>query len=252
MTKRRQYTALVLRTKAYRETSLMIDFFTAEDGRLSGVQKGYRGRRAHRTIQSFLLGSLDASNTQGLVSVYDFDVINNLAPKGEQTASGFYVLELIFRALGERQQEPLLFAAAVQVLADLQVGTAPRFILRKFERALLDQLGFGLDFERAIDGRTHEPEAIRVDALYSYQPGLGFVRESDKCVAHTGGKVSPGTVVLSGDSLQRIESENYVDARVGRDARLLYQSALTLLIGHEPLESRKLLDSALGSQGHER
>ena len=119
---------------------------------------------------------------------------------------------------------------------------------------LLPDMSIHTCYDRAAASniRTHEPEAIRVDALYSYQPGLGFVRESDKCVAHTGEKVSPGTVVLSGDSLQRIESENYVDARVGRDARLLYQSALTLLIGHEPLESRKLLDSALGSQGHER
>ncbi len=223
----------------------MIDFFTAEEGRVSGVQKGYRGRRAQRSIQAFLLGELDSSNAEGLVSVYGFEVSNNLAPTNDQTASGFYVLELIFRALVERQQEPVVFSAAVKALAELQSGSVPHLLLRKFERTLLDQLGYGLDFEQAINGRSQEPEVIHADTAYHYQPGLGFVRDFDRPDA----EASLGGVVISGATLQRIKTEDYADASICRDARMLYQSALTLLIGHEPLESRKLLDVTLGMEG---
>lgn len=231
MTKRTTDSAIVLKTRPYRETSLMIDFFTREHGRLRGVHKGYRGRRNQRRFQAFLAGRLDASFGEGLASVYEFETTGNLVPPNSRMASGFYVLELTTRALYERQNEPEVFDLIYAGLSDLgRLDYPENTVLRHVERSLLDTLGYGIDF--AVSGRRRV-EPLAPQAWYAFATGQGFRRVDE---TRHGGKA------YQGGDLLKIAAHDY-SGTSGRVARELYQSALTALIGHQPLESRKLLQA---------
>ncbi len=210
----------------------MIDFFTREHGRLRGVHKGYRGRRGQRRVQAFLAGQLDAAFSEGLVSVYAFETTDNLVPPNSRMASGFYVLELTMRALHERQNEPEVFDLICAGLSDLRYLHHPEsVILRHVERSLLDTLGYGIDF--GVSTRTRV-EPLRPEGQYTFDVGLGFT----PC---TGSRRDGKT--YRGDDLLKVAAHDYSGASA-RVARELYQSALVALIGHQPLESRKLLKKA--------
>jgi len=230
MSRRQNLQGLVLRVKPYRETSLMVDVFTREAGRLTGVKKGYRGKKGQRTIQPFLLGDMNVSKGDGLLNIYEFEVSENLAPV-DQVALGFYVLELVFRALGERQVEPRVFDVMLDVLRSL--GDHGRVALRVLERCLLDDLGYGIDFYHAEDSAGDGCEVV-ADAVYEYVAGHGFVRTND-----TLGRVG---LFLTGREIQEIANEHYSSAKTAAQARQLYQAALMPLIGEQPLQSRRLLD----------
>ena len=230
MSRRQNLTGLVLRAKPYRETSLMVDIFTREAGRLTGVQKGYRNRKGQRAIQPFLIGHLVTSKGDGLVNIYEFETTENLAPR-EQVAAGFYVLELVYRALGERQVEQRVFDVVSSVLRSLEEAERPA--LRTLERCLLDDLGYGIDFQYAEDGSGESCE-IEADNVYEFVAGQGFLR----CDSGRG----RDELSLTGQEIRDIAKEQYTSVKTAAQARRLYQSALTPLIGDKPLQSRRLLD----------
>ena len=252
MTERSKLNGLVLRAKPYRETSLMVDLFTRELGRVSGVRKGYRTRKGHNAIQPFVVAVVATSGSDGLLNIYEFDASKNLAPQaadnaGPRMAAGFYVLELIFRALRERQVESELFDLVLAVLSLLQEGAPEKPLLRQLERRLLDRLGYGIDFshaQAAQEAQDTERDMIEIqsedmDKRYQFVSGYGFVS------THEGKK----GLVFSGHDIVAIQAENYENPRVASLARQLYQAALVPLIGEQPLESRKLLNPELQDFG---
>lgn len=246
MSKRRQLNALIMRTRPYRETSLMVDVLTREMGRFAGVQKGYRSRRGQRSIQPFLLGVLDTSVTSGLANIYGFETTENLAPT-EHIASGFYTLEIVFRALGERQVEPEIFDVTIATLAALTGGQPEKPILRHLERTLLDCLGYGVDFGYAESELSSDTEKVVPDRDYVFVPGHGFVVQEAQGIRAEAGQAARGRdaaegLVLNGSVIAAIEREAYGSPVTLAMARQLYQTALLPLIGDRPLESRKLLD----------
>ena len=232
MSKRTTLHGLVLRTKPYRETSLMVDVFTREQGRLTGIRKGYRNRRGQISIQPFQLAVLNTSNSQGLVNIYEFDLQKNLAPV-EKVAAGFYVLEIVFRAMGERQVETRLFDVVIGVLEMLEQTDSEKPALRYLERTLLDELGYGIDFRYAED-LTGESREIADGQMYDFISGHGFV---------TARSSQDNGLVFSGEEIRDIAHERYTSAKTAAKARQLYQSALIALIGEQPLQSRKLLEA---------
>ena len=94
-------------------------------------------------------------------------------------------LELLTRVLRERQQEPQLFQAAMQVLEALEEGDALQPALRLFELELLDQLGYGIDFSAA-------GKPLNADAFYRFlSRGSDFVGSAltmDQCESLAGNR----------------------------------------------------------------
>ena len=233
--------ALVLRTRAYRESSLLVDFFTRERGRVSGVQKGYRSRKSQRAIQPFLAGELDSSMRPGLVNIYAFDTTDDLTPVPGDYASGFYLLELIFRAIGEGQEEPDLYDVLLLTLAALKAGAPAAVLLRQFERRLLEDLGYGVNFDVVVDAvdSTDEADSVEINderGLKAYT----FTHDAGLMLCHS--EEPEPELKYTASELVDIAAENYDRPGVISRARRLFQYALIPLIGDKPLESRKLLD----------
>lgn len=217
--------ALILHVRPYRETSAIVQLFTQGQGRLAGVLRGYRSKKQGQlNVQPFSVGTVSWVGRSELVTIQTFESHHFIALQGEALYAGFYVLELLTRVLRERQQEPLLFQAAMQVLEALEEGDALQPALRLFELELLDQLGYGIDFSAA-------GEALQGNAYYRFEPHVGFHR-----VNRDEGSVR----ALSGQSLLAIASRDFSDTATLDAAKVLMRAAIEPLLGDKPLTSRKM------------
>ncbi|WP_432696484.1 DNA repair protein RecO [Marinobacterium sp. YM272] len=209
----------VLHSRPYRETSLLVDFLTLEQGVISAVAKGARRPRARlrsalQPFQSLQLGWQGRHELKTLGPVETVEISPPLT--GRALLCGLYVNELLQRLLQPGEPCPRLFLYYRYVLNELQSGTDIEGALRTFERQLLEELGFSLDLARK-------------DPLlsYTYQSQQGLIPS----LSATG---YPGSHLLA------MAEDNYSDMQVRRSAKRLMREVLAELLGERPLHSRLL------------
>jgi DNA repair protein RecO (recombination protein O) len=224
--------AYVLHSRPYRDTSLLLEVFTAEHGRISlvgrGARRPARGGSSGALLQPFiplLLSFGGRSELKNLTAIEAAGGVVSLS--GNRLFSGMYVNELLVRLLHRHDPYPELFAAYGQVLQDLAVTASLDGILRHFEFSLLDELGYGFDL--GVDG--HSGEAVRADCWYHYQPELGLVSR--------GRNADPSRPAFAGEQLLRMAGGEF-DGEVRLTAKRLMRQALAGQLGDAPLNSRDL------------
>ena len=150
--------AYVLHARPYRETSLLLEFFTAGDGRIGALARGVRGprgqplRAALQPLQPVLL-SLRGRGELPMVAAVDVQR-GAVVLTGERLMAALYVNELLVRLLPRQDPMPALFVRYCGCLDDLAGDAALHWALRRFERDLLEALGYGLQMEVEADGGT--------------------------------------------------------------------------------------------------
>lgn len=220
--------AYFLHTRAYRETSLLVEVFSAETGRFSGSWRG--GRRSKGgAAQLFQPLLLEAAGHGELKSVQRVEMAGMaLALAGTALFSGFYLNELLIRLLPRDEPQPELFVAYAGTLGRLAEGESPEALLRRFEAQLLDSLGYGLDYGHDSD----RGEPVLADAHYDYHPERGFTRTSVVAGSY------PGVV------LQALAGGDFAPAAAAAAAKRIHRLALARLLGPKPLKSRELFLAA--------
>ena len=218
--------AIVLHTRAYRESSLIVQFLTARHGRIAAVAKGVRGRRRGHGLQPFYQGLLNCSGRGALASLHRFELAESRWFTGNGLALASYVGELVMRLTKEWEPAPRLFdgvAWALERLGAVNSAAEAECCLRRFEKLLLEELGYGLDFSRdAGDGAALQP-----DGRYELLPESGFV-----CAA--------GEQGYSGEALLAIAEERFDGAPARRAAKSIFRALLAPHLGPAPLLSRQL------------
>lgn len=225
--------ALVLHVRAYRESSALVQFFTAEHGRVTGVMRGFRASKKHPATQPFNIGVVSLSGRGNLLTVSKFDLKRQYLLQGDRLNAGFYVLELLTRSLLEHQVEARVYVAALQTLHSLsQVDAASSErlaiarVLRDFEAVLLDEMGYGIDcFTEARSG-----DHINADDHYVFVAEVGF------CASDPAAEGA-----IAGELVLALGHRDWSEGLVLRVARGVYAQALVPLIGHAPIVSRSLL-----------
>ncbi len=213
---------VVLHTRAYRETSLLVSVLSLNFGKVALVAKGVRGNRRGRLLQPLNVLRAGWYGRSSLVTLGSFEAERQPWLQGDALAAGLYLLELVSRLVGERETHPRLFAALVWALEHLQDDLEPT--LRRFERVLLEELGYGIDFSVAAPDQA----PIRCDAHYRFEPDVGFERTSSE-------SGFPGDVLLA------IGADDYETGAARRLAKRLFRRALRVHLGSKPLASRELL-----------
>ncbi len=226
--------AYVLHTRAYRDSSVLAEYITADFGRVSGVVKGVRGRgksvqQRRSTVQPFVPLAISWSGRTDLKTVFRGEATGApLRLTGDRLLSALYVNELLTRLLQHYDANPLWFQRYDAVLRRLQGEEAVETVLRRFELQLLEDLGYGVDL--TVDGATGEP--VQAEARYRLDTGLG-VRRLDPAPAR------PGADSFSGDHLLAISRREFTDA-TRPSAKRLCRLMLAELLGDKPLKSREL------------
>lgn len=226
--------AYVLHARPYRETSLLLEVFTAEYGRVGAVARGARRPASplKGLLQPFNPLVLSWAATGELVTLTGADRGGDMASlSGESLLCGFYLNEILLRLVQRSDPHRGLFAAYAEALGGIADDARRSAALRLFEKRLLQELGYGLVLDRQSDGGA----PVIADERYAYRLEHGPVPLALEPQA---------SLVISGRTLLALQSEDLTtDAVVLREARILLRAALALYLGERPLHSRELLAS---------
>lgn len=224
--------AYILHRQPYRETSLLLEAFTVEEGRVGLVARGARsGKGAGRgLLQPFVPVLLSWSGRSELATLTGVEGRGGLPPlAGRALISAFYLNELLLRLLQRHDPHDELFHAyelALQRLAS--VPEQPEWTLRLFEKALLQELGYGL----LLDHEVHSGAAIQPHMRYCYHVQQGPLSDDGAAV--------PAGPRLHGRTLLALDAEEGADEQVLAEAKTLMRVILAQYLGTRPLRSREL------------
>jgi DNA repair protein RecO (recombination protein O) len=226
--------AWLLSQKPYRETSLLLEAFSAGHGRIGLVARGARGPRSklRGLLQPFtpLLLSWSESGELGTLTGAEAAGPPPVLP-GERLFHGWYLNELLLKLLQRHDPHPGLYRDYTAALAELG-GEAAEAALRVFEKRLLAELGYALPLDQELD----VGQAYRFDLEQGALPAAGR-----------------GAEAYAGASLIALRDERLETREALRDARKLLHAALERQLGGRALESRRQLRAlreVLPKSGH--
>lgn len=225
----------VLHARPYRETSLLLELFMRDGGRVGAVARGLRSARAQplraalqplQPLQLTLRGGTDLAQLRSAEPTAPPLVLH-----GATLLAGFYLNELLVRLLPRGEAVPALFWRYAAGLGAIEQGADLGWQLRCFERDLLQAIGYGLVLDCDAQG-----EPIIAAQRYAYRPDLGLV----PCPA-----TEPAAAL--GADLQALAEDD--PGRVAEPAALrrLLRQALQPHLGGRTLHSWGLLAQLRGS-----
>ena len=231
-TRRDGQQAYLLHAYPYRETSLIVEIYTRDVGRVALIARGARRPRAALrgvllAFQPLLLGW---SGKSELKTLHKAEWQGGYAPlRGLSLICGFYMNELLLKLLPREDPHEQLFEAYAEALAQLPGAQDHATVLRRFERVLLRELGYGLVLDREVAGGA----PIDPQARYRYVPERGPVcaREAD---AQSG-------VELSGQTLIDMAVDHYADPQTVQQSKTLMRTLINHCLGQQTLHTRQLL-----------
>ncbi|GAA0709131.1 DNA repair protein RecO [Dokdonella soli] len=167
-----QQPAFILHARPYRETSLLLEAFTRDHGRVGLVARGVRRERSRmprgvlQPLQPLLLGWIARGELGTLTGAEAAST--PFALSGEALLAAIYINELVLRLSGRNDIHADAFAAYALCLARLADNADMAWTLRRFERDLLADLGYALALTHTVGGTP-----IEADVDYAYDPDAG-------------------------------------------------------------------------------
>ena len=220
----------VIHSRPYRDTSLLVDFFSSNYGRVRAVARSARGAKSRfkGRCQSFV-PLLASWSGRAELKTLNYLELHGLpyALGGQALMCGFYLNELLSRMLHREDAFPELFAYYQLTLQRLREGEAIAVSLRYFEKRLLQELGYGLPLKfDATSGQL-----LVGSGFYQYMFQQGFSLSASS--------VSAGSV--SGASLLALRDENLSESGHLNEIRRMMREVLSHYLGSKPLKTRELL-----------
>lgn len=224
--------AYVLHTYPFRETSLIVEVFSRDFGRMALLARGARRPR------SAIRGLLMAFQPLEIGWAGKGEVLTLMKAEwqggqpllaGEALFCGYYLNELLIHLLPREDAHERLFERYAEMLARLAddpQGKVREADLRRFEKALLQELGYGLTLNHDSDGAP-----IVADAHYTYRMEQGPVR-----LEHDAG----ASQVVSGKTLHDLDAEDFSDPRSRQEAKALMRTLMAYYLAGKELETRKI------------
>ena len=143
---------IVLSVKPHGETAAIVDLWTRAHGRHMGLVHGGRSRRLRPVLQPG--NHIDAAwkarlaDQLGTMSVEMRRAFAAETMDDAQALMGLSSITTLTRLLPERDPHPNLYEITLFVLGFLNDATVWPALLVRWEMALLDELGFGLDLSQ--------------------------------------------------------------------------------------------------------
>ncbi len=228
----------VLHTRPWRDSSLLVEYFSRDLGRIALVAKGAKSRKSRggsgaALLQPFTPLQCSWSGRSQLHTLTGCEPLGSaLALNGRRLYSGLYMNELLMRLLHPEDPHQKLFdhyAAVLSLLAapDIEDEEVP---LRRFELVLLEELGYGFDL--ASDGLSGD--AVAEQAWYHFHEEHGMVLAPEHAPERLPRYLGADLASLSrGD----------FSGTARKCAKRLMRQALASHLGDKPLRSRELFRS---------
>jgi DNA repair protein RecO (recombination protein O) len=239
-------TAFVLHTIAWRETSLIVEIFTRDHGRLGLIARGARRPRSalRGLLQPFQPLFLRWSGKSELRNLIGAEWMGGMAAlSGMSLMPGFYLNELMVRLIPREDAHPALFEdylSTLAILAKPETGkdmTEP--ILRRFECNLLREMGYSPVFDRdSVSGQAVAAAGVyRVNAERGVTPAQPDDLDQDPDVVH--GR----TLLCLAQAQSSIEEvvQSMEDPEIAVESKRLLRRLLGHHLGETALQSREVM-----------
>lgn len=221
--------AFVLHSRPWSETSSLLDLFAESSGRITLIAKGARSKRSalKGALQPFTPLLIRFSGRGAVKTLRNAEAVSLALPlTGKILYSGLYINELLSRVLEQETRFQELFFDYLQCLQALAAtSTSPEPALRRFELALLEHLGYGIDFLHCA--ASEQP--VTDEMTYRYRSEKGFI--ASLIVDHQS---------FTGKQLKAFACREFPDADSLKAAKRFTRIALKPWLGSRPLKSREL------------
>ena len=221
----------VLHSYPFRETSLILEVFSRQHGRVALVARG--ARRPRSALRGLLMGFQPL-----LLSWFGKHELRTLhsaewqggQPQLQGTAllCGFYLNELLLNLMARDDPHESLFDYYQQTLQRLAHEDDHAFTLRCFEKHMLQELGYALLLENEADGG----KPIVPDRNYRYILERGAIAETAD---------SSQGIPVSGKTLLDMAADDYRDANSARQSKQLIRILLDHHLAGKILHTRELM-----------
>src|SRR5450830_1424647 len=228
----------VLHTYPFKETSLVVELFSREFGRVAAVAKGARRPRSamRGMLQSFQPLIATWSGKLELKTLHSLEWGSGLLLlKGEALMCGFYLNELLLRLLPREDSHGTLFEYYSLTLKTLTVSQDLATTLRRFELKLLQELGYAIPLQNDVNDMP-----ILEEPTYRYEAEHGAIRLNSAVNRATINGATSG-VQLAGKTLIDMANDDYTHAQTQQQSKLLMRYLLAHYLGDKPLHTRQLL-----------
>lgn len=221
----------VLHGYPWRETSLVVEFFSRDFGRVALVARGARRPTSHfrGLLSPFNPLAVGWSGRNDIKTLVRAEWLGGMQPlRGDALLAAFYANELLVRLLARLDPHERLFGSYMELLQALSHDGRHHAALRAFELDLLHDIGYAVPLDRCVDG-----EPIDAEADYLFGIGQGAQR-FDRAEAEDGTRVS-------GRTLLAMASRRFEDERVAAEAKGLLRRVIRYHLGGKPLNTRRIL-----------
>ena len=224
----------VLHTYPFKETSLVVELFSQQFGRIAAVAKG--ARRPHSAmrgmLQSFQLldGAWSGKNELKTLHSLDWNAGLTLI-KGEALMCGFYMNELLLRLLPREDAHENLFKYYSTTLNTLAKSQNLAMTLRRFELKLLQEMGYAVPLQVDVNDTP-----VIADKMYRYQAEYGACDLNGSKIV-----MQKNSVQLGGKAMLDMARDDYSDAQTQSQSKQLMRYLLAHYLGDKPLHTRQLL-----------
>lgn len=224
--------AFVLHLYPYSETSLVVDVFSREHGRLALLARGARRPRSamRGLLMAFQPLELGWFGTGEFKTLAKAEWIGGMPLLGRRCLLlGYYLNELLVKMLPQEDPHAALFDAYSAALHALALGRADAPELRRFEKTLLKELGYGI----TLDREAATGDQIVAQAQYAFQVERGPVRK-------VGADDTANMLVLHGKTLLDMAADDYTDPQTRLESKILMRQLIAHHLGGRPLQSRRV------------
>jgi DNA repair protein RecO (recombination protein O) len=225
MTKIELTPAFLIHRRMYQDSSLLLDFFTRNYGKIRLVARAARSNKT--SLQMFQRLNISFKGRSELKNLTNWESSDH--PRrflGNDLVLAIYTNELLSRLLPEAEKHQKVFDGYWNylIMINEQSDAEKEYSLRLFENLLLEELGYGLEFNKDSTGSPIDSELE-----YQFQEHEGFVAKVDGNI--------PGEVLLVVNDVGDNDRLS-----VGHLAILkkLNRKRLRSILGERPLKSREL------------
>lgn len=220
----------VLHSYVYSESSLIIDVFTRDYGRVAMVAKGAKRphSRLRSVLQTFQPLSIGWTGKSELRTLTSAEWVGGMIPlENAALLYGFYLNELLLKLLAREDPHPGLFDQYVRALTRLATSDSAQTVLRIFELALLKETGVAAD----LGVNTVSREPVEPEGVYVVDPENG----------PRPARMGDNAPRISGRTLLAMIDEDYSDPETQWQSKLLMRFLLAHHLNGVTLQTRKIL-----------
>ncbi len=220
--------AFVLHTRTYSESSLLVDLFVEDVGKVSLLAKGARRKRSalKGVLQPFTPLIVQYSGQGEIKTLRQVEAISLTLPLVSVFLySAFYLNELLHRVLVAETEITTLFDDYLTSIQQLAQQVPAENVLRAFELALLENLGYNVDFFHC----SATGDDIVESMYYQYLSEKGFISS-----------LLQNSTSFTGEQVLALGNRQFHNADTLKAAKRFTRMALKPYVGSKPFKSREL------------